>query len=72
MSVVPAPAQTLKVVDSDNNKINLVGAVDGSLTVADQLLRDYLAAILNELRLIRTHLEVITDQRILSEDVEEV
>ena len=60
----PAPPQTLKVLNQEDEKINLKGYNDGSLQVNNLNMIDIFQEMLLELKLIRTHLEILTDEEL--------
>lgn len=66
----PAPPQTLKVLDQDDNKLNLKGYSDGALQINNLDMLDLFREMLIELKLIRTHLSLLTDEYSLKEPEE--
>lgn len=60
----PAPPQTLKVIDQEGDKLSLKGYSDGALQVNNLDMIDLFKEILSELKLIRTHLSLLTDEEI--------
>jgi len=70
MSTTPAPPQTLKVLDQDDNKLNLKGYSDGALQINNLDMLDLFREMLLELKLIRTHLSLLTDEYNLKEPEE--
>ena len=63
----PAPPQTLKVLDQNDEKLNLKGYSDGALLINNLDMIDVFREILLELKLIRTHLSLLTDEYGLEE-----
>jgi hypothetical protein len=58
----PAPPQTLKAIDQNNEKINIGAYQDGSLQINNLDLKNIFQVIVKELQLIRKNLEVLTEE----------
>jgi len=65
----PAPPQTLKVLNQEDEKINLKGYDDGSLQINNLSMIDIFQEMLLELKLIRTHLSLLTDDVLEESDI---
>lgn len=68
----PAPPQTLKVTDQYGNRIGLNGYQDGSLQINNLDFLGIFVQILDELKLIRKHLELLTEENIQEVELEEI
>lgn len=65
----PAPPQTLKTEDQYGDKIGVKSYQDGSLQTNNLDLLSLVQEILCELKIIRIHLELLTDENIKETDI---